>query len=277
MPPDGQVFAQLGETLVGSDSDGDKSNSGTSSRDILSHLLVPDKTTGQTLTTPDLRQHALLLLIVGAHSVANTLVCILAALASRPDIQERLRDEILADEDGGKTKGDTLLDSVVKEGLRLFPPLPGGTPALVPKGGLTLGLGEDDESKRTFLPENTQVYIAQHVVMTQEKYFPRATEFLPERWMADDQGRDSPLMGDRRAWVPFGYGSHACAGRVLALEELKMTVMQVVREFDVGFSSPSPGSGLKFDFEEWAAGVRDHFLTVIPEMNLDFVPRAGRQ
>ncbi|KAI0506313.1 cytochrome P450 [Xylaria bambusicola] len=239
------------------------------SQDILSHLLVPDTETNLGLSPADVKQHVLLLLTVGAHSIGTTLTCIFAALASRPEIQENLRKEIdststlhgvLSSVEIGKLK---LLESVVKEALRMFGPLQGGTPAIVPKGGIILDTG-------IILPEYTQVYVGQHVIGMDERYFIRAKEFLPERWMEDSIGKgNNSLIKDRRAWIPFGYGTHACGGRALAIEELKLMVARVIREFRVDFPQDL---GRPFDFDAWVDGIKDHFLTVIEKMELTFTP-----
>lgn len=263
MPPDGKKFTGLGNKIL----DAHQALEGPH-HDILSHLLVPDRETGTVPSRQDVTQHIQLILAVGAHSVSTTLTCIFAALASRPDIQVALHKELDAawDEDGDLLIGQVtrlrLLESVVKEGLRMFAPLQGGTPAIVPKGGVTLNTGE-------FLPEHTHVYVSQHVLVTQERYFSQAREFLPERWMEEQdakKGGTGHLIGDRRAWIPFGYGAHACGGRALALEELRLIVARVAREFDISFRQ-------HFNFDDWVDGIKDHFLTVIKEMPLRFVAR----
>ncbi|XXG95656.1 hypothetical protein Hte_001925 [Hypoxylon texense] len=268
MPPDGKLFIKLGDKVF----DAHQALKAPH-KDILSHLQAADRETGVVLSQRDLKQHIQLILTVGAHSVSTTLTCIFAALASRPEIQAGLRKELdAAFEENGVLSSEVvgrlkLLDAVVKEGLRMFPPLQGGTPAIVPKGGVTLATGD-------FLPEYTHVYVGQRVLGWQERYFPRATEFLPERWMEPDKEKmGNPSIEDRRAWIPFGYGTHACGGRVLALEELKLVVARVVGEFEVRFREDPHRP---FNYDHWVDGIKDHFLTVIEEIDLRFVARADR-
>jgi cytochrome P450 len=266
---DGQRFGKVGDDILAH-----RLSLDTSPQDIFSHLLIPDRKTGIRMTEKDLKQHILLVMTVGAHSVSTTLTRILAVLASKPEIQSQLRLE-LEDAFNGEVvasyetmKGLKYLDGVVKEGLRMFAPLLGGTPAVTPKGGVALNTGD-------FIPEHTQVWVGQHVMMSDEKYFHRAAEFLPERWVAQDatkNGKATSFVKDRRAWIPFGYGAHACGGRELALAELKIVIAMIVREFDICFQQQGDES---FDYEEWAASWKDLFLTMIEKIDLRFIPRAG--
>ncbi len=268
MNADGRLFTKLGDIILTT-----RQALKTPRKDIFTHLLTSDRETGLIMTQQDLKQHVLLTITVGAHSVSTTLTRIFAVLASRPDVQARLRQELKDASDGdGVPPIETVrslkyLEGVVKEGLRMFAPLVGGTPAVAPKGGITLETGD-------FIPESTQVWIGQHVVMSEERYFPRATEFLPERWMdqdAEKDGKGNGLVKDRRAWIPFGYGTHACGGRALAMEELKLIVARIVREFDICFGQEGDQP---FKYDEWAESWKDFFLTVIEKIDLRFMPRA---
>lgn len=59
----------------------------------------------------------------------------------------------------------------------------------------------------------THVNLNPHVHFKSEKYFPRASEFLPERWMRGGESGDiHPYL-----LTPFGHGVRTCAGNVCAL------------------------------------------------------------
>lgn len=249
-----------------------RQNLEASPKDLFSHLELPDRQSGLIMTQKDLKQHILLTLTVGAHSITTTSTRILAVLASRPDVQDHILQELNDAFEGDGTPPFNIvrnlkyLDGVVKEGLRMFGPLVGGTPAIAPKGGVMLDTGD-------FIPENTQVYIGQYVMMYDERYFPRPTEYLPERWVNQDLDKESSgdeLIKDRRAWIPFGYGTHACGGRALAMEELKLIVARIVKEFEISFSDDG---GQPFNYDKWADGWKDHFLTDVEEIDLKFIPR----
>ncbi|PVH95140.1 cytochrome P450 [Periconia macrospinosa] len=266
---DGRLFINLSNLILS-----DRQALKTPRKDIFTHLLASDHKTNFAMTQMDLQQQIFLTLVVGTHSISTTLTQTFAALASRPDVQARIRQELNNAFDGtGVPPTETVrhlkyVEAVVKEGLRMFPPLLGGTPAIAPKGGVALKTGD-------FIPENTQVWISQHVLMSDDRYFPRAAEFLPERWMdqeGENDGKGNELMKDRRAWIPFGYGTHACGGRALALEELKLLVVRFVREFDICFGQEG---GQPFNLDEWADSWKDVYLTMIQKIDLRFIPRAG--
>ncbi|KAK3385531.1 cytochrome P450 4V3 [Podospora didyma] len=60
--------------------------------------------------------------------------------------------------------------------------------------------------------------------------FPRPNEFLPERFLV---GPEDPLHPPKNAWRPFGVGPRFCIGQELAITEIKMALVLVVRELDV--------------------------------------------
>jgi cytochrome P450 len=238
----GALFNQLGQNILA------KRRAQKSPReDIFTHLMKADRETGVQLSNRDLKQHILLTLTVRAHSVSTTLTRIFAVLASRPDIQARIRQEL---EDTLNTneilskktlKAAKYLEAVIKEGLRLFAPLLGGTPAISPKGGVTLDTGE-------FIPEHTQIWISQHVMMSDERYFTRADEFLPHWWLNLEYSEEGAnLVKEKTAWILFGYGAHACGGRALAMEELKVIVARIVRDFDISFEQKGD---VQFDYDK---------------------------
>lgn len=222
-------------------------------------------------TQEELKLQSLTVITAGADTVSKTLNQIFGLLASRPDIQERLRQE-LNDAFNGEgfpptevLKNLRYLEGVIKEGLRMFPPLFRGAPAMVPKGGVTLETGD-------FIPPYTQVWIGQHLVMSDERNFTQAAEFLPERWMRDENGKGNELVKDRRAWFPFGNGAHSCPGKLLAMEEMRLIISFILREFDVRFEEKG---GQSFNYEEWAADWKDFFAIEMEELYLSFIPRAA--
>jgi cytochrome P450 len=71
------------------------------------------------------------------------------------------------------------LGGVVNEGLRLFNPAASGIPAMTPPGGVDI--------KGTFIPGNVQVWISHLALMTDERYFSKSREFMPERWLEEGE------------------------------------------------------------------------------------------
>jgi len=236
---------------------------GTSKRDVFRHLLAEDSETGSRFTQAELNSNANLIIVAGADTTSSTMARLFGQLAKQPEILEKLRQEIDAafgPVEGGEectvenVKNLSYLNAVVNEALRLLNPLPSGVQATSPPAGVEIeGIGH--------IPGNVQVQIPHLVIMTDERYFPKGEEFIPERWT------DRPeLVRDRRAYVPFGYGVHSCVGKQLALNEMRLTIAKVVRQFDISF-------GESYDEEKFSAEWQDYAVLKIGALYLKFVAR----
>lgn len=146
------------------------------------------------------------------------------------------------------------LNGVVNESTRLFNPVPTGIQATVSSFGVEIAGHQ--------LPPNIQVQIPHIVLMTDERYFPRPEEFLPERWT--DDGRE--LVKERRAFIPFGYGVHSCVGKQLALNEMRLVIARVVKEFGIE-------KGESWDEERFKREWMDFAVLKIGAVWVRFVPR----
>lgn len=61
-----------------------------------------------------------------------------------------------------------------------------------------------------------------------DRYYHRAKEFLPERWLRDNSGaREHPIHS--LAFLPFGFGARSCIGRRFAEQELYIATVKVLR------------------------------------------------
>ncbi|KAI1349009.1 cytochrome P450 [Xylaria sp. FL0043] len=70
-----------------------------------------------------------------------------------------------------------------------------------------------------------------------EDVFPRPTEFLPERFLVQE---GDPLHPPKNAYRPFEMGNMRCIGDELALIEMRLALLYIVRELD-----------LQFDWDGW--------------------------
>ncbi|RAL58686.1 hypothetical protein DID88_002992 [Monilinia fructigena] len=114
--------------------------------------------------------------------------------------------------------------AVIKETLRLFPP------ASSIRQGMR-GVDLVDEEGNLYPTENCMVYMLHLPIQHDPKSWPRAREFLPERWLAK-QG-DEIYCDVKGAWRPFEVGPRNCIGQALVTLELKIILAIVVRELDV--------------------------------------------
>ena len=58
------------------------------------------------------------------------------------------------------------------------------------------------------IPKGTLVQPVLSTAQRSEKYFHRADEFIPERWLDGGSQADRPA----HAYMPFGSGAHICIG-----------------------------------------------------------------
>lgn len=233
---------------------------GSSRNDLFRHLLSKDPVTSSKFTQKDLNSNANLIVVAGTDTTSSVVTQIFRMLAKNPRILKKLQEEI----DGVVDRGTELsvqttipllyLNAVVNEGLRLCNPLPTGVYAgTYPQGVEVAG---------TFIPGNIQVSVPHLVLMTDERYFPKGWEFIPERWTGEWNGG----VKERRAFIPFGYGVHSCVGKQLALNEMRLTIAKVVSEFDVVL-------GEKYDEDRWNADWKDHAVLQIGSLWVRFISR----
>lgn len=96
-----------------------------------------------------------------------------------------------------------------------------------------------------------------------DKYFPQAKTFLPERWLKDPiQSAGCPAAKNAHPFVylPFGFGPRMCVGRRFVEMEIEVLLSRMIRNFyvewhysDLQFVSTAinvPTGDLKFRITE---------------------------
>lgn len=83
-----------------------------------------------------------------------------------------------------------------------------------------------------------------YVIHRDPRYFsPSPDSFIPERWLpsptpSNSGGNDTSateFKTSRDAFIPFSVGQQNCAGRPLALIEMRYLLAALIRNFDVEF------------------------------------------
>jgi cytochrome P450 len=87
-----------------------------------------------------------------------------------------------------------VLDSIVNETLRLYPPALFGSPRVTPSEGLRIG--------DIYIPGDTVVYMAHYQLHRDPRNFERPEEFVPERWTTKPE-----MILNRSAYMPFSMGN----------------------------------------------------------------------
>jgi cytochrome P450 len=114
------------------------------------------------------------------------------------------------------------LQAVVREGLRMWPPVGGlGFKSVSPNGDIVNGL---------FVPGGT--VLGQNffgVGRSKEVWGPDADVFRPERWL-DSRGEELSRMV-AAVETTFGHGKYSCLGKQIALMEIHKTIFEVCSRF----------------------------------------------
>lgn len=90
----------------------------------------------------------------------------------------------------------------------------------------------DPETARIWPTEGFVLITGVATLQFHPEIWPRPTEFLPERWIAGEGDALYSGPNSKYAWRPFEWGPMSCIGQELALMELKMALLFVVRELE---------------------------------------------
>lgn len=122
------------------------------------------------------------------------------SLPRSQQLQKRLHEELVQNP-GAKLDELPYLDAVVKEGLRLFPPIPMSLPRYVPRDGRQI-CGYN-------LPGGSIVSSqAYSLHLLNQDVFPDARRFLPERWLEKEGDLER-----NRLFFAFATGGRGCIGK----------------------------------------------------------------
>ena len=144
-----------------------------------------------------------------------------------------------------------------------------------------------DTGYPSFIGEGTSVIIPPYVLFRNPAYFsPAPDTFWPDRWLhhnavkrvprsAISDGEDSKtlphesdseVITNTAAFIPFSYGPANCAGRALALVEMRMIVALLMQHFDLQFAED-------YDPREWEEHLEDHFALSNGPLMVKLTPR----
>lgn len=131
------------------------------------------------------------------------------------------------------------LGAVVREAIRVHPPVVNIFSHIVPEGGDTVTV----EGEEVFLPGGTMIgYSAWGMHRNNRSLYGEDSQvFRPERWFVDES---IPGEKDRLARMYktndmiFGYGRWVCLGRVVALIEIHKVIFELFRNFDWSLTNP---------------------------------------
>jgi cytochrome P450 len=184
----------------------------------------------RSMTTQEMEANAALLIVAGSETTATLLSGFTYYMLGNPSAYQKATSEVrgafesYSDISVARVSRLTYLNAALEEALRVYPPAPGITPRVVPKGGAAI----DGE----FIPEGvslkkilttmghtnvhqTSVSGAHYSTYHSASHFKDADAFIPDRWLhPTNKEFESDCRG---VCQPFSLGPRNCIGQKCAL------------------------------------------------------------
>ena len=186
----------------------------TLGEDFLSLLLAARDEDAAPLDHRQIRDEVVTMFLAGHETAAASLTWALYLLATHPPAAQRLASAMGA----GEPAGSVVVDQVMREGLRLYPPAYRISRTAVETcdiGGFQVKAG-------------TEVMIPQWAVHRSARFFPDPDAFRPERWTPEFTAQLPKF-----AFFPFGGGSRTCIGNAFAEVEGHEVLGNICRRFEL--------------------------------------------
>lgn len=205
---------------------------GREDRDMLDVLVsIEDEDGAKRFSADEITGIFISMMFAGHHTTSGTAAWALIELLRNPEYLRGVTDELdvlYADGEGVSfhaLRQIPMLESVLKETLRLHPPL-----ILL----LRVARGEFEvEGYR--IGEGDLVGATPAISNRIPEDFPEPDSFDPGRYI-DPRQED---IVNRWTWIPFGAGRHRCVGAAFALMQLKAIFSVLLRDYEFEISQPS--------------------------------------
>ncbi|KAI0636272.1 cytochrome P450 [Trametes polyzona] len=205
---------------------------------------------GQRLSDETIIDECRTILVAGHDTTAITLSWFFYNIALYPNIQEKLRNELLTISTDHPTIEELsslhYLDCVLREVVRLYPVLPSSLRIATEDTLLPLGESVNINGQahdRIWVEKGTPIVIS-IMAMNRDKtlWGEDAFEFKPERW--DNLPETvSSIPGIWANNLTFMGGQHACLGYRFSLNETKVAVYTLLRAFEFELGLPAEDVG----------------------------------
>ena len=178
--------------------------------------------TGQPMGEAQALIESLQLMVAGNETSSNALTWLFYLLARHPRHILEIRDEIAAvvGDDAVEFRNLHQLEGtmrVVDEALRIYPPF-----WMIDRIAL-----EDDEASGVHIPAGTLVIPYIYGTHRNPAHWQDAESFDPRRFDSERRKSRHPF-----AYIPFGGGPRICIGNNMAVMQMLMIIVAVVRQYD---------------------------------------------
>ncbi|KAF6817836.1 Cytochrome P450 709B2 [Colletotrichum sojae] len=190
--------------------------------DMLTYMLM-EQSVENPWPEDKIMDNVLNFMVAGYETSGNTLTWATNRLSIRPDIQDKLRAEVQGllarklNPDYADLEGLRYLNNFCKENLRFQ------ASGIMAAREAT----EDVEVCGSLIPKGTSLLMIPHIINRNPAIWgDDVDEFNPDRW--------DNLSGDAKdpfALATFLFGPRSCIGRVFAMLEMKMVLVEVLSKF----------------------------------------------
>ncbi|KIL70583.1 hypothetical protein M378DRAFT_66688 [Amanita muscaria Koide BX008] len=231
---------------------------GAQQKDILNLLIKANLSSdpSKSLSDAELLDQCSTFLLAGSDSVSLAIAWCIHLLSLHPDVQERVREELInflgpCTSSCGELSSEAsercweiidslpFLDAVVRETLRLCPPVHG-----------TIRVATADDQipvsepialrDGNFIPKGGYITIRKgsyvHIPIeglnySPEIWGPTAKQFNPDRWSSLPEKARSPHHPGLGNLMTFGFGPHSCLGFKFTIAEIKIFLATLIPNF----------------------------------------------
>ena len=186
----------------------------------------------ESLSNADIREEVDTFMFEGHDTTASGLSFTMWCLGHNPAAMKKLQDEVDSvcgrdDPTYEQLQQLKYCDMVLKEGLRLFPPVPSIGRSL--NQNITL---LDPSGKEMVIPKHSEIIIVPYVMhRSVERWGADAGTFRPERFDRTDPGQDARATSHPYLYLPFSQGQRNGIGRLFADTEQKAVLAHLVQNF----------------------------------------------
>lgn len=227
-----------------------------SGEDTLSLLIQAKDENGQGLSTPELNDQVLLLLFAGHETLTSAVASFCLLVAQHPDVRAKLQAEQaqLSPEPLSldSLKQMTYLEQVLREVMRLVPPVGGGFREVL----------EATQISGYQIPQGWALLYQINSTHQDPQLYPNPSQFNPDRFNLD-QIQQQSLDRQKYGYLPFGSGIRECLGKEFARLEMKIFAALLIRSYQwqlvpnqnlemITVPTPHPKDGLKVKFSRLA-------------------------
>lgn len=226
-----EIVEKRRETIVNDIGSGkvnymDDDDVGMKKKHALLDVLLLASVDGRPLTNAEIAEEVDTFMFEGHDTVTSAITFCLYSISQNPEVQRKVYEEItrIVGEDlsvhptFNQLQEMKYVEYCIKETLRLYPS--------VPMYGRNLD--EDINLDGKIVPAGSNFNIMIYNINKDPKYFKDPELFVPERFSEANERHENPFV-----YVPFSAGPRNCIGQKFAILELKSTICNIVRNFEL--------------------------------------------